>query len=165
MWQSLERDLVDEAGPSWTYRSQPLPFVARVREANPKPPIELMPAYLKAMGNETAMARAAIAVEKINGPILMVSGEDDLLWPAAMFAERVVDRLKRHNFPHPYKHLSYDDSGHFGSLPPFRPTTLTEMIHPVDRASFALGGTAHGDALASVSSWRETLAFLEEHHT
>jgi dienelactone hydrolase len=165
MWQSVERELADEAGPSWTYHGQPLPFVVRAREASPKPPIELTAAYLKAMRNETAMERAAIAVEKINGPILMVSGKDDLLWPAATFAERVMDRLKRHNFPHSYKHLTYDDSGHFGSLPPFRPTTLSEMFHPVDRASFALGGTARGDASASVSSWREMLAFFEDHHT
>src|SRR5215472_13280481 len=74
-WQSVERELADEAGPSWTYHGQPLPFVARARQANSKPPIELTPAYLKAMRNERAMERAVIAVEKINGPILMVSGK------------------------------------------------------------------------------------------
>lgn len=55
---------------------------------------------------------ATIKVEKITGPILLISSKMDKMWPSELAAERVIKRLQQHSFPHRYRHLSYDYGGH-----------------------------------------------------
>lgn len=55
---------------------------------------------------------AAIQVEKITGPILLISSKLDMMWPSELAAEQVVKRLQQHDFPYSYQHLSYDYGGH-----------------------------------------------------
>ena len=40
-----------------------------------------------------AVERAAIPVERTNGPILLVSGQDDQMWPSAQMGQLVIERL------------------------------------------------------------------------
>ena len=42
--------------------------------------------------------RASIRVENINGPVLMISGVDDKVWPSTGLTEFAVERLKRLGF-------------------------------------------------------------------
>jgi len=93
---------------------------------------------------------AEIPVEKIRGPILLLSGKDDALWPSAAMAERIVERARRNQFPYPLKNLSFQNAGHHVANPPLRPTA----------DSVRLGGTAQGLAVAQVASWREIVEFL-----
>ncbi|WJQ84185.1 acyl-CoA thioesterase/bile acid-CoA:amino acid N-acyltransferase family protein [Brevibacillus brevis] len=91
-----------------------------------------------------------IPVEKINGPILFLSSDDDHWWPAAEHCEQMVERLKNHQFAHSVVHLRYPDTGH-GIRFPYIPTTRTQLN----------GGTPKNNAYASEHSWREVLQFLE----
>jgi BAAT / Acyl-CoA thioester hydrolase C terminal len=86
-----------------------------------------------------------------------------LLWPSALFADMVIDRLARKNHPYPYKHLSYKDVGHFVCFPyglPSLPPMLT--LSPGGGMLLNFGGKAKAHALAASESWSEILAFLEE---
>jgi len=43
---------------------------------------------------------AAIQVERINGPVLLIAGENDEVWPSPDMAQRIVDRLSQAGFTH-----------------------------------------------------------------
>ena len=61
-----------------------------------------------------------ISVEQINGPVLLIHGERDTLWPVG-FSYRIADRLEAHD--HAYELAVYPDFGHnfySGSRDPFR---------------------------------------------
>jgi dienelactone hydrolase len=124
-------------------------------------PIKGTPRVLNAMRDLDAMERATIPVERIKGPVLMVSGRDDQLWPSFELAEIARRRLEAHNHSWPFEHISYPDAGH-AIAPPYAPTTAATSVHPVNRQTYALGGTPKGQIEANVAYWRRTLDFLAE---
>jgi len=92
---------------------------------------------------------ASIAVERTDGPVLLVTGGDDRLWDARRLSEIAVDRLND-DFPHEYAHLTYDSAGHLISVP-YVPTAEFDMG----------GGTPCGTARAAADSWPTVLDYLE----
>jgi dienelactone hydrolase len=109
------------------------------------------------------VSRSSIAVERIRGPVMLVAGRDDALWPSARFAELAEARLLEAKHPYPVINLSYDDAGHTITYP-YVPTTLLARAHPVSRIELAYGGTAAGNAHAGADSWPAVLAFLRDAH-
>ncbi|MCA1730732.1 MAG: dienelactone hydrolase family protein, partial [Actinobacteria bacterium] len=77
--------------------------------------------YERALENEAAVAVASIAVEKINGPVMVISGTDDQLWPSTRLSEMVIERLEAHDHPFPYEHLRYEGAGHMIIMPNSEP--------------------------------------------
>jgi len=123
---------------AWTFAGEPIPFYTG--------------------GNRE---EATIPVEKIQGPILLISGKDDQLWQPSDFTEIAMNRLAQHNHPYPYEHLAYENAGHWIGVP-YWPTTGRDLVtHPVTGDQYSLGGTAEGDAFASADSWAHLLEFLE----
>ena len=55
---------------------------------------------------------AVIRVERITGPVLLISSKMDTMWPSGPAAEQIMKRLRQHDFPYFYQHLSYDYGGH-----------------------------------------------------
>jgi len=116
-------------------------------------------------GLESAGSRVhdvAIPVERIHGAILMMSGEDDQLWPSKWFAEFAEARLVSTGFQYPYEHRSYPGAGHFGCLPPNLPAATSVARHPVVPMRFAFGGTPRDNAAASADLWPRIVSFLRE---
>jgi dienelactone hydrolase len=101
-----------------------------------------------------------IPVERIKGPILLISGEDDDLWPSARFAEIAMHRLRHARHPFPVNHLRYAHAGHTIAVP-YVPVTRLAAPHPVSGSEIAFGGTPEGCAKANEESWPEVLAFLK----
>jgi dienelactone hydrolase len=151
---------------AWTHGGTPVPALPPSAERiqldiEEGEPIPLTPYFLKALENGVAVARASIPVERIGGPVLLISGEADAMWPSYPMSQMVMDRLAQHGHPYPDLHLHYADAGHqIGA--PYVPTTVTAMRHPVDGGLYALGGTASGNARARSDSWEKLLDFLEE---
>lgn len=153
--------------PAWSWRGHNLPVLA---QNNPRANWDLFdrapapkrqtPAFLAALRDAQATHRASIAVERIRGPIMLISGRDDALWPSARFAELIEERLAAAGHPYPVRHLCYDDAGHTISHP-YCPTTVLARAHPVSRLELAYGGTEAGNARACADSWPALLAFLE----
>jgi len=96
-----------------------------------------------------------IPVEQINGPILLISGEDDRMWPSARMGDQIVERLVtgRHRFP--VVHRRYAQAGHLMRTPGVPTTTL--------RNRFEYGGVPSAQAAANRAAWIETIAFLRAH--
>jgi dienelactone hydrolase len=103
------------------------------------------------------LADAAIPVERTGGPILIVCGAADDMWPSTELTDVVLQRTTQARFPHPVRRLAFPDAGHQITLPymPVRTSGVRRL-----GVRFALGGTPAGTAAACVTAWRETLAFL-----
>jgi dienelactone hydrolase len=155
---------------AWTWRGRPLPFVPPVDAGAPSPPgpapggqagapLELTPMFLSALENRAAVDAAAIPVERIRGPVLLLSGEDDRLWPSPVLADMAAARLAAHGHPHAVTHLRYPAAGHaFGAVG--LPATANTIVHPLRGRAMALGGTPAANAAAAADSWPRVLRLL-----
>jgi acetyl esterase/lipase len=113
--------------------------------------------FLKSLEDRAAVEAAAIFVERIRGPVLLISGEDDRLWPSPVLAEIAAARLAAHK--HAVTHLRYPGAGHMIG-PVGLPATANTILHPLRGRAMALGGTPAGNAAAAADSWPRVLQFL-----
>src|SRR5689334_537266 len=156
---------VGASGPAWTYRGESLPVVPdRVppeldAAISARVPISAAEWYQYNLEDDAALEPATIAVERIAGPVLLISGEDDQMWPSRLMAERIMRRLADHHFAWPYRHLRYPDAGHLIGLP-WQPTTVNSRRHLTVDATFAYGGTPARQAHANADSWEHVLESL-----
>jgi fermentation-respiration switch protein FrsA (DUF1100 family) len=128
-----------------------------------KRPVLFRNLFRAGLRNRRAIDQAAIPVENMRGPLLLVYGGDDHLWPAAEMSEAILARLKRKNFAHLAEHLYYPDAGHMLRYP-FLPTTPRSSSNKHLRgAKFSFGGTPEADAAAQEDAWRHAIAFLQKH--
>jgi dienelactone hydrolase len=148
----------------WTRDGVDLPFAGFVPSAvrMDAPPVALAPGFLAALDDVDAVAAAEIPVERINGPVLLISGTDDAVWPATTLSEFAVRRLRAHGHPHAVEHLIYERAGHvIGPPVPGMPFTMTHAVHPIIGLDFAFGGTVEANAAASADAWPRAVRFLE----
>jgi len=164
----------DGVQPAWLLKGQPVPFMDgaihpddyryTVGYRRRGEGIPSTPGFLAQMNRYPDRVRqATIPVERINGAVLLISGEDDQMWPSTRMADISMARLREHNFAHPYDHLSYPGAGHAFSSAPYSPQTMIEWRHPVDGVLYAFGGNPESNAHATVDSWRRVKHFLREH--
>lgn len=162
----------DDAPPraAWTHRGVPLPYMQQdnrcgdvVALAWQGEDIVVTPLYESWLRDPDAVERATIAVERIAGPVLLISGKDDRMWPAYRLAEIARARLVKHRHPHAVVHLAYADVGHSVCVVPYLPmTTSTAIRHAANGRRYVLGGTVRCNAQASADAWAQVLAFLEQ---
>lgn len=129
---------------AWTWHGRPLPYDATPRVFWPS----------------AAAMRAVIPVERTDGPILLVAGEDDSLWPSPIMAAAVAERLKEFHFRYPVVYLKYPHAGHLAGRPEIVPTWHGGFENPMSGREVELGGNAKGDAQSSLDAIPKVLAFL-----
>lgn len=149
--------------PAWTLKGKPVPAVpAHFTAADLA--LSGRERFIKRLQNPADVARAEIAVERIDAPVLMFSGKDDQIWPSDLFAARVVERLKAHGFKHPVEHYSYEDAGHMIGRPFVSTVDVRQVrLHPVSKRPNMSGGTPEGQARAHEDSWERLLTFLDKY--
>lgn len=170
IWQALAEGRPPEK-PSWTLTGRPLPYVQLRGERllpqiiknaildklthHPRPSaMHLLEAYAPGLRDLAAAEQAAIRVERIDAPILFLTGADDQMWPAAAMVESMLAR-RRSAGKLSDSQVNFQGAGHI-IRPPYAPTTITwtEELYS--------GGTPQGCAAASAGGWRETMVFLEK---
>jgi fermentation-respiration switch protein FrsA (DUF1100 family) len=159
---------VGREGPAWLLCGKPIPHVW---ENNPcatwkpfdegPPPHRHERAVMTALQDADAVARARIRVEKIQGPVLCLSGTDDGSWPSSLYSKMVCDALHAAHHPYPVKWLDFKDAGH-SILFPYVPTTQLVYTHPVSGMVSTGGGEPSANAIADEQSWAGVLEFLRE---
>jgi hypothetical protein len=151
VWAGI--DMRNPAAPvataSWSWRGKPLAFVPYAEG----PFRGVRDLYERSLAK--ASPAAAIPVEKIRGPVLMISGKADQLWPSTPMADRVMARLDAHHFAWAHIHLAYDNAGHAAFGPPLAADS------PNLKALAGLGGTPEGNNAARADGWPKALAFLD----
>jgi dienelactone hydrolase len=151
---------------SWSYGGAPLPYVNGAVPAAVKAqiaadsaanrPVAYSPQYLANIRNATNADVATIAVERINGPIMLVSGDDDQLWPSSYMAGVILQRLRTAKHPYADQWLHYVQAGHgIGSA--FQPA-----MRSTGNQYLALGGTPAANAAASADAWPRIVSFLQK---
>jgi len=149
----------------WTREGIDIPFasfdVSAVDMA--AKPIALTPGFVAALADTARVLAAEIPVERINGPVLLISGTDDQVWPATQLSEIAVRRLRAHRHPFAVEHLVYEGAGHVIVPPmPDYGFGMTHAVHPVLGLDFAFGGTPQLNTGASHDSWARILKFLDQ---
>lgn len=159
VWEGIDFGLPRPPGrSSWSLDGQSLPFVpfpADVRFSSSEHGIIFLPVYEGGLDNAAAVAEAEIAVERASGPILLVSGGDDRMWPAQRMCQMVVERLRRNGREHSVRHLNYPEAGHI--LFPHGPSDGTETSTPMP---VDLGGHVEAAESAHASAWPDVLGHL-----
>ena len=120
----------------------------------------MKPMFDNALTSADAHPDAAIPVEKINGPILLMSGKADALWPSFEMSERIVKRLHDTHFAHGVTHLSYEGAGHLVFLGD--PTSTKALAAQKAAPNPMLGGTGDANMAAWTDDWPKALAFFDK---
>ncbi|MFB6120799.1 MAG: acyl-CoA thioester hydrolase/BAAT C-terminal domain-containing protein [Halobacteriaceae archaeon] len=156
-------DGVEEEVAAWTVDGGPVPYipVEESVETNEEGLEETIAQTDSADGSDAVgaatrsqRAQAAIEVERIDGPVLLISGGADEVWPSPALSSVAIERLDANNHPWPSEHRSFPDAGHAIRVP-YR---FDETSDPTARHRF--GGTAETNAHASAAAWRATLDYL-----
>jgi dienelactone hydrolase len=147
---------------AWSYQGVPLPFLTPAPgHINTDLGYVGTPGFLFAMRG-SGVERATIPVERINGPVLLISGQDDQLWPSAEFSDMVMQRLRANGHSFADQHLTYADTGHLvGTGVPNLPLLDLTTTNPTNLRRYAHGGTFEGAAKALEDSWPRVLQFLD----
>ncbi|MFJ7935580.1 acyl-CoA thioesterase/bile acid-CoA:amino acid N-acyltransferase family protein [Sporosarcina sp. NPDC096371] len=155
---------------SWQYKGESLPFA--YGEVPKKVTMEIN--HARDIGEPMSWRKtyqywaegekqAEIAVEDIHGPILLISGGDDQLWPSDLLSEKVINRLKKHNHPYYYEHINFPRAGHSFGVPGF-PTTQSVMS-PFVNGKLLLGGTPKENSQAQFDAWQRVKDFFNKYLT
>ena len=158
VWQGI--DLSAARPPlqsSWSLGGRPLPF-------RPYPPgvaptfsergLALLPVYDRGLDAIEADDPSVIPVERATGPLLLVSGGDDRMWPAARMCGMIVDRMQRFGRGAHVKHLNFPKAGHV-LIPWEAPKDSEPMPMSLD-----LGGSLEAGARAHATVWPEVVKHL-----
>ena len=158
VWNGLRRDRPIDAS-AWRDADAPVPFLSlmtpdfsdlrsRVFHTNP---VALTPLFEAAL-NRPVPPETIIPVERINGPMLLISGDDDRMWPSARMGDQILQRLGAHGHPFRSRHCRYQGAGHVMRSPGVSTSVLQN--------TFAFGGDGPSQAAANRAAWMETIAFL-----
>ncbi len=92
---------------AWTYQGKDIPSLSLPELPN----ATQIERFNHALANQERVKQAMFAFEKINGPILLISAENDQIWPCTSMSNDIVDYLKQKEFRFPVVHKSYP-TGH-----------------------------------------------------
>lgn len=150
VWPGISHTSADPPS-TFTLRGQPLPDLPYGM-----PFTSVYQLYAKGLAALGQHQDAIIPVERINGPIMLVCGKADTLWPSCPMSEQVAARLRAKGFRRPVELLEYDDAGHAVYGQPYDPS------NPRIASLADLGGTVEGNQAARRDSWARSMAFLDQ---
>lgn len=151
VWQGVG----ESASPAWTLDGEPVPFLTSTYI--PERPLVDMFEVALAETPVDRIAEAAIPVENIQGPVLLISSTADKIWPAVKMADAIEARLKANAFGFPITNLQYDDASHL--LMGYGPGMVKFSIPFIVEIEF--GGSPEGTRAARDDGWEAAIDFLE----
>ncbi len=156
----------NELTSSWTYQGVDIPYVPMDKiTGNPSHKINMLAYWKKGLAKTDFVAQAAIKAEKINGPIVLFSGNDDKVWPSSQMADMIQNRLEDHNFKYLFQNIKYNNAGHLISSNP-NDTNSSDRIGMITidgkDYQYEFGGNYNGDVKAKQDSKIKLMAFIDK---
>jgi dienelactone hydrolase len=145
---------------SWSLAGKPLPFVPYPTDAAPSfspRGTSVLPIYDRGLENTAAVAHATIPIEHATGPVLVISGGDDRMWPAERMCKMVVERARRAGCEALVRHRNFPDAGHV--LFPYEAPAQSAAM-PMQ---FDLGGSLASSRSAHALAWPDVVRHLRQH--
>jgi dienelactone hydrolase len=128
----------DSNQPAWTLHGKGVPYSLYFGDASPP------------------TGRGVIPVERIHGPVLLICGGEDAVWPSCRYSDAIVRRLAAHGKRGDVTELKYPTAGHgVGEVFPY--------VSVISESS-EFGGTVTGDVLGRNDAWQHVLAWLHTMH-
>lgn len=154
----------DELKASWKVKGIDIPYVPmdKIKGDNSNT-IDMLGYWEKGLQKTDFIAQASIKVEQIKGPILLISGNDDKVWPASKMADMIEKRLKENAFNYSFQNLKYDNAGHsISNNPDAKSSQLKRAITIEGKAyEYELGGSSEGNYKAKQDARIKLMEFLE----
>jgi uncharacterized protein len=141
---------------TWSKAGKPLAFV--MFKPGPPPPqsergLRLTPLHERGLDAVAADDPALIPIERATGPVLLVSGGDDQMWPASRMSRMLVERARRFGRGNLVRHLDFPEAGH--AL--FAVDPEQDLKQPIP---FDLGGSEAAQAHAHEAAWPQARRIL-----
>lgn len=159
-----------ETDTPWTWRGEPVPFARRkdsfaftaraIWSGMSGKPLSTLSTYIGGMKDEKSVREATIAVEEIRGPVLLISGKGDRVWPSSELSRIAIRRLEDNGHPYPDRHLDYDGAGHVVFMP-YQPA-MVGFTRVFSGMALDFGGSPEANAKAGAACWAGMLDFLAE---
>jgi dienelactone hydrolase len=131
--------VVDLTEPAWTWHGQPVPTVPTAELGQPVP----------------QDGQGIIRVERIRGPVFLLCGDEDLLWPSCSYADAMARRLHGH----PYDLVREPGAGHLLDTAVPNLPAASNSVSLAGR-ELIVGGSVQDDALGRLDAWPKLLRFL-----
>ena len=150
-----------EYASSWTYKGKELPYIDIKKSslksflknvivpAIIKSPISFKDTYNSAIEKDSSSHEKLIPAKDVKANILMIVGEDDLMWDSLAMANKIKEENPK------AKIYSYKGAGHIFA---------GNGIINIKNERIATGGTAEGNKKAKIESIKAIDAFLKENH-
>lgn len=166
-------DFTDYSQPAWVRDGQVLgynPGKLRLRDwagmlgrAFTRQPLRQTATFRRALADPAKVARAIIPVERCRGPLVLISGLEDQLWPSAQFATVIGRRLEMNHWPGTVQDVRLVGVGHFAAFPYNIPTLPPiTRVRPVRTFEIDFGGDVAAHARAAWSTWDQILDALSD---
>lgn len=148
-------------GSSWTYKGKELPYIDIKKSSFKsflknvivpniiKSPISYKETYKSAIEKDSLSQEKLISVKNVKANILMIAGEDDLMWDSLAMAKKIKDQNPN------AKVYSYKGAGHIFA---------GNGVLNLGKIRIATGGTIEGNEKARSESRKTIDAFLKENH-
>lgn len=143
--------------PSWTWQGSPIPFL---------PFLPALPSYTRAAERRIdsyyqpsryppeLVDAARVPVEHTVGPVLLLAGDEDHMWPSALMAAQIVERFEAHGRRADTESVIYQGAGHtFLHHDPARRSSTTS-------SRWDFGGDDAANAQACAEGWERIGDFL-----
>jgi dienelactone hydrolase len=150
--QELRWAAVGGGDAAWTLNGVPLPYAEGVY--NRATPMSQFTDILD--GPADVRNAAAIEVEHIHGPVLLISSRADALSPSARMANDIEARLRANGFSYRVENVQYENASHL--LMGFGPGQTEFRVK--ERFTIHFGGTAEGTETARNAGWTRVKEFL-----
>lgn len=148
-------------GSSWTYKGKELPYIDIKKSSFNsffkniivpniiKSPISYKETYNSAIKEDSTSQEKLIPVKDVKANILMIVGEDDLMWDSLAMANKIKEQNPK------AKIYSYKGAGHIFA---------GNGVLNLGKIRIATGGTAENNDKAESESRKTIDAFLKENH-
>ncbi|MEA3456184.1 MAG: acyl-CoA thioester hydrolase/BAAT C-terminal domain-containing protein [Campylobacterota bacterium] len=158
VWQGLK---FGSPKSSWTkdkkeiaYLPMKVPFLTILKLIFGKK-VAFLESYERGMQASKMSEEARICVEKINGPLFLVAGTDDQVWPAANFADMIAERLKHSEHQYFYQYFKEEGAGHLVGLPYFPSAEVYKNL-------VFTSGNNDLSSLAMIKTWDAMIKFFDK---